>query len=204
LGVLALVAGALLTSGITVGWWWTDLQARQTAHHVADSAVQTWAGPAAGPARDGEKRRDEAPPGIGGAVIAVVRAPRLGLDWRMPVQLGTGTQILREGLGMYTGSPRPGAHGNVALAGHRTTWGAPLKHLDRLRPGDPITLWTARGRFDYRVVRTGITVPSDISVVQPAAAGGEAMLTLTTCHPEFSARERLYVHAVLVDSAKTG
>lgn len=133
-------------------------------------------------------------------MVAVVRIPKLGADWRMPVELGTGTDILRQGLGMYDGSPRPGQRGNVGLAGHRTTWGAPFKHMDKLVDGDLIRVWTAQGRFDYRVVSEGVTVPSDISVVQQRTAKGRAMLTLTTCHPEFSATERLYVHAELVGS----
>ena len=204
-GIVALVLGSLLSGGISLGWWWTDLQARQNAHHLADDAVRSWTTTGL----SGDERRTAAaastpPSGVEGSVIAVVRSPRLGADWRMPIQRGTGPQVLREGLGLYTGSPAPGARGNVAVAGHRTTWGAPLKHLDRLRDGDLITLRTARHRFDYRVISAGVTVPSDISVIQPMVAGGEAMLTLTTCHPEFSARERLYVHAVLIDSAKTG
>ena len=210
-GIVALVLGSLLSGGISLGWWWTDLQARQNAHHLADDAVRSWTSTSGDSwtTTSGDERRTAAaastpPSGVEGSVIAVVRSPRLGADWRMPIQRGTGPQVLREGLGLYTGSPAPGARGNVAVAGHRTTWGAPLKHLDRLRDGDLITLWTARHRFDYRVISAGVTVPSDISVIQPMVAGGEAMLTLTTCHPEFSARERLYVHAVLIDSAKTG
>jgi len=213
-GVLALVVGALLTSGIGVGWWWTDLQARQTAHHQADAATRAWVRGSTGlwlPSPDPDDQRehttgglaaDGVATGVGGSVIAVIRVPRLGADWRMPIQLGTGPQVLREGLGLYTRSPPPGARGNVAVAGHRTTWGAPFKHLNRLRPGDAVTLWSARGRFDYRVIATGVTGPSDTSVIEPAVAGGAAMLTLTTCHPEFSARERLYVHAVLTGSVK--
>jgi len=206
IGFVAIVLGALLVAGIGGGWWWTDRQARLTAHRLADAAGEHWG---AGPSRpeDSGRRYPGGDPnesaGVAGSVLAVVRAARLGLDWRMPVQRGTGTQVLREGLGLYDGSPRPGARGNVAIAGHRTTWGAPLKHLDRLRPDDIITIWTARGRFDYRVVTSGVTRPSDISVIEPAAADGGSMLTLTTCHPEFSARERLFVHAVLVNSVKT-
>jgi sortase A len=192
-GVLVLILGALLTSGIGGGWWWTNWHARYTAHQLADQAISGWGSDRERPAPAPE----QAPKQINGKVVAVVRAPRLGQDWRMPVQKGTGRQILREGLGLYTGSPLPGQLGNVALAGHRTTWGAPLKHLDQLRKGDVITIWTATGRFDYQVRNQGVTVPSDTSVIQPAEAKGKAMLTLTTCNPEFSARERLYVHAVL-------
>lgn len=194
----------MLTAGIGGGWWWTDLQARRAAHQLADGATQAW-----GISPDGIPRKSgvHVPNGIGGPVIAVVRAPRLGKSWRMPVQSGTGTDILRQGLGMYDGSVRPGAKGNVGIAGHRTTWGAPFKHINEFRVGDIITVWTADGRFDYSVVSQGVTLPTDTSVIEQKTARGKAMLTLTTCHPEFSARERLYVHAVLIrktESRKTG
>jgi len=209
IGFVAIVLGALLVAGIGGGWWWTDRQARLTAHRLADSAAQAWTRQTDSPEDElrrypgGDPNETAGEAGVAGSVLAVVRAPRLGPDWRMPVQRGTGTQVLREGLGLYDGSPLPGRRGNVAVAGHRTTWGAPLKHLDRLRPDDIITMWTAGGRFDYRVITSGVTRPSDVSVIASAAAGGGSILTLTTCHPEFSARERLFVHAVLVNSVKT-
>ena len=192
-GFAALLVGALISAGISLGWLVTDLQGRHTAHRLADATLRQWAEPRAHP---GAEYRPVA--GIGGPVLAVVTVPRFGRSWRMPVQRGTGVAVLRQGLGLYTGSAAPGAVGNLALAGHRTTWGAPLNHLDRLRAGDVVRVWTATGRFDYRVVASGVTTPDDVSVIRRAAAHGQAMLTMTTCHPEFSARERLYVHAVLV------
>jgi sortase A len=195
IGVGVLVIGVLLTAGLGGGWWWTNFKARSTAHQRADQATRAFEAP--GPKRPGPA---VIPRGVNGPVVAVVRIPKLGEDWRMPVELGTGTEILRQGLGMYEGSPPPGRPGNVGLAGHRTTWGAPFKHINELTSGDLIRVWTAEGRFDYRVVAQGVTDPADISVVQQKTAKGRAMLTLTTCHPEFSAAERLYVHAVLVSS----
>lgn len=190
-GFVTLLVGALISSGISLGWWLTDLQGRHTAHRLADATLQQWAEPRSHPSYVPVR-------GLGGPVVAVVKVPRFGAGWRMPVQPGTGGQVLRQGLGLYTGSAAPGAVGNLALAGHRTTWGAPLRHLDRLRPGDLVEVWTSSAKFSYRVVSTGVTDPSDVSVIDRAEAGGRAMLTMTTCHPEFSARERLYVHAVLV------
>jgi sortase A len=79
--------------------------------------------------------------------------------------------------------------------------GAPFKHIDRFRPGDLISIWTADGRFDYSVVSSGVTTPSDVPVIDQRRR--TARLTLTTSHPEFSARERLYVQTVLVRSTKS-
>ena len=132
----------------------------------------------------------------------MVRIPRLGKEWRVPVHRGTGARTLRRGLGLYAGSPLPGRPGNVALAGHRTTWGAPFRRLDRVRRGDAVLVWTPTRRLEYRVSGTGVTRPGDTSVIEPPDTPLDstppALLTLTTCHPEFSARERLYVRAVLV------
>ncbi|GLY26995.1 class E sortase [Kineosporia sp. NBRC 101731] len=195
IGFVALAVGVMLTAGVGGGWWWTNWKARTTAHGLADRATQAWTSPVGkGP------ETVLIPKGVAGPVVAVVRIPRLGQDWRMPVELGTGTDILRQGLGLYEGSPQPGRRGNVGIAGHRTTWGAPFRRINELRPGDVIQVWTARGRFDYSVVSEGVTDPADISVVQQKTAEGRAWLTLTTCHPEFSAAERLYVHAQLVRS----
>ncbi|GAB6899901.1 sortase [Kineosporia succinea] len=191
----ALAVGVLLTAGVGGGWWWTNWKARTAAHGLADRATEAWTSPIGkGP------ETAVIPKGVAGPVVAVVKIPKLGRDWRMPVESGTGTEILRQGLGLYKGSPEPGRRGNVGLAGHRTTWGAPFKHIDELTRGDEISVWTARGRFDYAVVDEGVTDPSDISVVEQKTARGRAWLTLTTCHPEFSARERLYVHAQLIRS----
>ncbi|MCD5309852.1 sortase [Kineosporia babensis] len=195
IGLLTLVVGVLLTAGVGGGWWWTNHQARSTAHGLADRATQAFTSPIEhGP------RTAVIPKGVSGPVVAVVKIPKLGVDWRMPVERGTGTEILRQGLGMYDSSPAVGKRGNVGIAGHRTTWGAPFKEINTLARGDLIQVWTTQGRFDYKVTDTGITVPADVSVIQQKTARGQAMLTLTTCHPEFSATERLYVHAVLADS----
>nr|WP_269809540.1 sortase [Kineosporia rhizophila] len=195
IGLVTLVVGALLTAGVGGGWWWTNRQARTTAHSLADRATQAFTSPV-------EKGTGTAvvPKGVAGPVVAVVKIPKLGADWRMPVEQGTGTEVLRQGLGLYEGSPEPGRRGNVGIAGHRTTWGAPFREINTLADGDLIRVWTARGRFDYEVVGEGVTDPADVSVIQQRTAKGQAMLTLTTCHPEFSATERLYVHAVLVGS----
>ncbi len=195
IGLVTLALGVLLTAGVGGGWWWTNHNARTTAHGLADRASQAFTSPI-----DRSDRTATIPKGVNGPVVAVVKIPKLGADWRMPVERGTGTDILRQGLGMYETSPEPGKRGNVGIAGHRTTWGAPFQKIDQLARGDLIRVWTAEGRFDYEVLSEGVTDPSDVSVIQQRTAKGRAMLTLTTCHPEFSATERLYVHAVLVGS----
>ena len=106
---------------------------------------------------------------------------------------GTGASALRAGAGHYPNPPLPGEEGNVAIAGHRTTYGKPFANLDRLAVGDDIVLETPLGRHVYRVTRPPFVVPNtDFTVI--AQVPGRS-LTLTTCHPKGSARQRLVVRA---------
>jgi len=110
---------------------------------------------------------------------------------------GTSTTDLQQGPGHYPGTPLPGEQGNAAIAGHRTTYGAPFYNLDELAPGDPIVITTVQGTFTYRVTKTVIVTPSDTSVVDNTTT---PELTLTTCNPRYSATQRLVVVATLRSS----
>ena len=93
----------------------------------------------------------------------------------------------------------PGANGNVAIAGHRTTYGRPFNHVDQLKVGDTIVLTTPDGKqYTYQVTRPPfVTSPFDWTII---AKSKKPLLTLTTCHPKGSARERLVIRAELVKS----
>jgi sortase A len=108
---------------------------------------------------------------------------------------GTSTGDLYLGPGHYTGTPLPGQAGNSAIAGHRTTYGAPFYALNELQTGDPVFVTTTQGRFCYQVTRQLVVNPSDVTVV---AQTSTPELTLTTCNPRFSATSRLVVQASLV------
>ncbi len=108
---------------------------------------------------------------------------------------GTTESALRAGSGHYPDTPLPCEQGNVAIAGHRTTFGRPFHNLDRLAPGDVITLSTPVGACTYVVDAVPFVVaPTDVGVVEDK---GRSMLTLTTCHPKGSAAQRLIVTATL-------
>jgi sortase A len=108
---------------------------------------------------------------------------------------GTGASALRAGAGHYPNTPLPGEEGNVAIAGHRTTYGKPFANLDRLTVGDEIFLETPVGKYTYRVIKDPFPVEAnDFSVINQTPGH---MLTLTTCHPKGSARQRLIVKAEL-------
>jgi LPXTG-site transpeptidase (sortase) family protein len=131
-----------------------------------------------------------------GQPLTRIEIPKLGVD-TIVVQ-GTSPSALRAGAGHYPNTPLPGQKGNVAIAGHRTTYGRPFNKVDQLRPGDKIILTTPVGRYTYSVTRLPwITDPWDWSVVDKST---EPLLTLTACHPKGSARQRLIVRAKLIRS----
>src|SRR3954463_13568101 len=134
-----------------------------------------------------------------GQAVGRIRIPQIGANY--VVVKGTGTGDLRKGPGAYPQTPLPGAPGTVAIAGHRTTYGAPFRHIDRLRKGDPITVTMPYGRFIYRVERRRIVDPNAIWVINRV---GYSRLVLTACHPLYSAAERIVVFARLVRAQPLG
>ena len=153
-----------------------------------------------------------------GEAFAFLHIPRLGDDYARAIVEGTSQTELANGPGHYVDTAMPGEPGNLAVAGHRVGKGSPFLDLDTLLPGDPIVVETADGWYEYRVLgdpATGdlsvavdgvpgrrIVDPTDIAVIapvpgQPGSAPAGSYLTLTTCHPKYSAAERLIVHAVL-------
>ncbi len=117
------------------------------------------------------------------------------LDVAVVVVEGTTASALRAGAGHYPDSPLPCQSGNVAVAGHRTTYGRPFHNLDLMSPGDEIILETPVGTCTYSVNKDPFVVqPTDFSVLDRTSSG---TLTLTTCHPKNSAAQRLIVQADL-------
>ena len=127
-----------------------------------------------------------------GEAVAIIRIPRIGAEHA--VVQGVSLADLRKGPGHYPETPLPGEVGNAAVAGHRTTYGAPFNRLDELSPGDDIEVTTARGAFTYKVQGTSVVRPNQVEVLAPTP---DARLTLTTCNPKYSAKQRLVVVASL-------
>lgn len=122
---------------------------------------------------------------------SAIRIPDIGLD--QAVVAGVARADLRLGPGHYPGTALPGQPGNMVISGHRTTYTKPFHDLDRLEPGDSIFVDTPNGSYEYVVESTTIVVPEN---VEPLRQTTEPVLTLTTCHPKGSARQRLVVLAV--------
>jgi sortase A len=125
-----------------------------------------------------------------GDAIGAITIPRISLH-RYVVQ-GTGTDDLRKGPGHYPSTPLPGERGTVAIAGHRTTYGAPFRHVDSLKRGDRIVVDMPYGRYVYRVQRLKIVEPTDLSVLKKV---GYNRLVLSACNPLYSAAQRIIVFA---------
>jgi sortase A len=129
-----------------------------------------------------------------GDPITKISIPAADLKPTVVVE-GTGASALRAGAGHYPNTPLPGEEGNVAIAGHRTTYGKPFANLDRLKVGDEIFLETPVGKYTYKVTKDPFPVEAnDFSVISQTPGH---TLTLTTCHPKGSARQRLVIKAEL-------
>jgi sortase A len=134
-----------------------------------------------------------------GEPLGRVRIPRIGLSTVFVA--GTNPSDLRKGPGHYPYTPLPGVKGTVAIAGHRTTYGAPFRKVDKLRPRDTIELRMPYGTFTYRVERTQIVPPTATWVTRRVR---HDRLVLSACHPLYSAAKRIIVFARLVDDRPRG
>ena len=137
-----------------------------------------------------------------GLAVARIQIPRIGVD--KTVVEGVRVSDLRKGPGHYPATPIPGQAGNAAIAGHRTTYGAPFGEIDELLPGDEIIVTTIQGEFVYQVIEQGegyghfIVPPTAIEVLEQNFRDHPNRLTLTACHPKGSARQRIIVVGELV------
>lgn len=133
-----------------------------------------------------------------GKVVGRIQAPAMGLD--KYVVAGVSAEMLKMGPGLFPKSPLPGQRGNVAITGHRTTYGAPFGTIHYLKPGDLITITTTRGVFNYKVnAEPRIILPSKTSVIRTTDRT-RSTLTLISCHPRWSSERRIVVTADLISN----
>jgi len=208
-GELMITVGVLLLAFVVWQLWWTDIEGNRA--QAAIVAGLDWAPvptPDAAAVQPSPEPRRDAPAPIAepehGVTFATMLVPRWGVEYDRPVSQGIdrGGVLDPLGIGHYPGTAMPGGVGNFAVSGHRTTYGKPFNRIAELVTGDPLVVRTADNWFVYRVISTEIVRPGDVQVVapvpgDPAAVPTERLITLTTCHPMFSARERFIVHGVL-------
>jgi sortase A len=178
-----MVSGTLLISDAGVTLLWQEPMSAYLAHGQQSRLEEAYAMP---PVRVLKKRP------LKGDAIAKLDIPSIGVSEY--VVEGTDVDSLRKGPGHYPETPLPGEKGTTAIAGHRTTYGAPFRHLDEVRRGDRVLLDLPYGRFIYRVEGTKIVDDQDLSVLDQV---GYQRLVLSACHPLYSASQRIIAFAKL-------
>jgi len=206
LGSSLIILGLLMFLFVGYQLWGTGIEEAQSQNKLenrfSDIAVTTSAAPSTSLAPSASE-----PPVVTtvastkpimineGDPIAIIEMPTIGIS--KYVVAGVQTADLKKGPGHYPATPFPGELGNASIAGHRTTYGEPFRHLDDLNIGDPIVITDLLGRkFTYLVSNQQVVEATDSWVVATTDPT-KAILTLTTCHPEFSAKQRLIVSAEL-------
>jgi sortase A len=199
-GRTCVTAGVLILLFVAYQLWGTGLREAQAQDALQDEFEQVIGGEAATTATTAPGVTTTIgpppPPPNDGEAMAQIRIPRIGVE--KIVVSGVSLDDLKRGPGHYPDTPLPGQPGNSAIAGHRTTYGAPFNRIDELEPGDEILVTTAQGSFRYEMTEQHIVSPSQVEVLDDY---GDNRLTLTACHPKYSASQRIIVVATLVGDA---
>jgi sortase A len=214
LGKVLVSAGVLVLLFAAYQVWGTNIQTDQAQRELSDefdelvrqraaaaenSTTSTTEAPAIGSDTTVPPQTTPAEPApdivapATGDLVGRISIPDIGLKNFKFVQ-GTGTEELKRGAAHYTATPLPGQRGNAAIAGHRTTYGAPFSNIDKIAVGDEIVVETIQGTFTYKAIGTRIVAPSEVSVLE---SDGRNLLTLTACHPRYDLRQRIVVQAEL-------
>lgn len=201
-GQTLMTAGVVILLFVVYELWFTGFETARDQRALRSDIEQEWAHGHLGSYKTKEDLLRRIPIGTG---VAVLRIPRFGRDWAKVVVEGVGVPDLKRGPGHYPGTQLPGQIGNFVVSGHRTTYGAPFNRVDELKPGDPIVVETKDTWYTYRVTTTEIVAPTAIEVTypvphHPGAKPDEALITLTSCNPKYSARQRIIVHGLLAET----
>jgi len=177
----------------------TTSPATTTAPSTTSAAAPTTTGSATPTSPASTTTAPLAPPGVApvnGSAVARLKIPSIDLTYT--VVQGVGVADLKKGPGHFPETPMPGQYGNAAIAGHRTTYGHPFYKLDKVKVGDLIEVDTLAGKYTYAVTGNRVVSPEQYSEVIPTVDPTVATLTLATCTPAYTARQRLIVFATLV------
>lgn len=201
LGELLITAGVFCLAFVVWQLWWTDVVSDADAADTVAAMEASFNDSLVPQGSEAGGNADLRQIKLGDA-YAVVRIPRFGADYARPLYQGTTRTILQRGVGHYDKTVQPGEIGNFSMAGHRTTYGKPFNRIAELKKGDVVLVETRDTWYVYRVSGHEIVRPTQVSVLlpvpnQPDAEPTDATFTMTSCHPEFSARERYVVHGLL-------
>lgn len=194
LGRALIISGVLILLFVAYQLWGTGLAEGRSQDKLTKSFNERLAAPPP-PPRAGTSV-PAPPPAPEGEAVALIKIPKIGVE--KAVVEGVGLPELKKGPGHFPTTPMPGQPGNSAMAGHRTTYGAPFFRLDEVEAGDPILVTTRQGAFRYEVAERKVVSPDETEVLD---ATDDNRLTLSTCEPRFSAARRLIVVAMLKGEA---
>ena len=206
-GLAMVVAGLVMISYVGWQFWGTNYTSHRQQQQVATTLQQQWK-------QGGERLQPRYVPQ--GKASALIRIPKFGKKYVVPVLEDTSEEVLAKGYGHFKGTADPGDVGNYALAAHRVTHGEPLRRMPELRPGDRVIVETVAATYTYEldtnpnaliIPFTGVwvleTVPKNPEAggAQPAQRPGQRLLTLTTCSELFHTDNRMiaFGHLVKVD-----
>lgn len=204
-GRTSITAGVLILLFVAYQLWGTGIREAQSQERLRDDFEALLEGSGAGPAPTTTTtpgstsssspttttRPETAPPiepVAEGEAVARIQIPKIGVD--KTVVEGVSLPDLKKGPGHFPETPLPGQEGNAAIAGHRTTYGAPFGRIDEIGPGDEVIVQTVQGEFRYVFSEQLIVAPTQVEVLEDK---GDNRLTLIACHPKYSARQRIVV-----------
>ncbi len=191
--------GLILTGLAILAWiawqlWGTNWQSERLHREIVAQLEEDWSGPG----------------------VAIVRIPKFGEDYAVPVLEGTTPEVLAAGFGHFEETAGPGEVGNYAIAGHRITHGEPLRRMPELVAGDHVIIETRHqihtyvldtGGADLRVDFTQVWVLDEVptnpragGVQPPSQEPGQRLITLTTCAELFHTKDRLIAFGHLVET----
>ena len=201
-GEVLITTGVLLLLFVAWQLWWTDVTANREQANTIRSLEQDFGDLQHGGLGDTEALATLKNMPFGEA-FAIVRIPRFGADYARPVIEGSDRGVLKKGIGHYHGTAMPGQVGNFAVSGHRTTYGRPFHNIDRLRKGDVIVVETKKNFVVYAVDRHVLVRPWQVEVLAPVPQHPgdkptKAVMTMTSCHPKYSATQRYVTFSHLV------
>ncbi|MCL2467312.1 MAG: class E sortase [Micrococcales bacterium] len=204
-GELFITVGVALLAFLVWQLWWTDVEGNNRQSHLVNEFQKIAPTPPPNVAVPGEGPPPVmAEPGEAAVTFASIEIPRWNGEPVRPISQGTDRSKVLDplGIGHYVGTAMPGDVGNFAIAGHRTTFGKPFNRIEELKIGDALVVRTPDTWYVYRVTSFEIVRPSQGNVVapvpgDPTAEPTQRLITLTTCHPKYSAQQRYIVHGEL-------
>ncbi|MDL4816759.1 class E sortase [Actinomadura opuntiae] len=195
MGELCITAGIIVMLFVTYELWGTGQYTSAQQDELGRQMMRSWQAPS-------RVTTERVSLGKG---LAMIRVPKFGRGYHFVIIEGVTIPDLRKGPGHYPGTALPGQVGNFVVSGHRTTYSAPFNKLGELDRGDEILIDTRDHQYVYKVTDRRIVKPTEVDVTapvpfHPGRRPTGRMITLTTCHPKYSAAKRMIIFGALASA----